>query len=380
MVIRRFLHLKNSFANLMEEENVHDECTKEDKFKAGKEASTSKSKFTTLDCDDDCDDDDDEVCMPDTMLGGLFCLGFKYNDNKRVFGFGLEQQEGAVGLTVKGSLKIVFEFGFRNREYFRGAKFDIKKFNETGDFALWRIKMRALLIQHGCEAALEVLPAYMEAQTKAELNKKAHKSSKAKGDDGEGLYVMGRTGRKDSRDDGDERTCSARLDHGFRMFIPHDTQLVENQTGRTVKKLRTDNDLKFCNWEFEQLCIESGVARHLAVVGMPQQNRLAECMNITLMDKTDQEDGDDEDARDQETDQTSNLTDYQLARDREPKTRTKPLRFRDESNMAAYAFVAAEEEDIHEPLTYQEAVACEDSSKWKVAMKEEMDSLRKNKT
>nr|GFD61411.1 retrotransposon protein, putative, Ty1-copia subclass [Tanacetum cinerariifolium] len=65
---------------------------------------------------------------------------------------------------------------------------------------------------------------------------------------------------------------------------------------------------------------------------------------------------------------------------REPRTRTKPLRFRDESNMAAYAFAAAEKEDTHEPLTYQEAVACEYSSKWKAAMKEEMDSLRKNKT
>ncbi|GJU23583.1 retrotransposon protein, putative, ty1-copia subclass [Tanacetum coccineum] len=97
-------------------------------------------------------------------------------------------------------------------------------------------------------------------------------------------------------------------------------------------------------------------------------------------DQTDQEDGDDEDAGDQETDQPPDLTDYQLVRDREPRTRTKPLRFRDESNMAAYAFVAAEEEDTHEPLTYQEAVACEDSSKWKAAMKEEMDSLRKNKT
>ncbi|GKD10648.1 retrotransposon protein, putative, ty1-copia subclass [Tanacetum coccineum] len=97
-------------------------------------------------------------------------------------------------------------------------------------------------------------------------------------------------------------------------------------------------------------------------------------------DQTDQEDGDDEDAGDQETDQPPDLTDYQLVRDREPRTRTKPLRFRDESNMAAYAFVAAEEEDTHEPLTYQEAVSCEDSSKWKAAMKEEMDSLRKNKT
>ncbi|GKF42184.1 retrovirus-related pol polyprotein from transposon TNT 1-94, partial [Tanacetum coccineum] len=52
----------------------------------------------------------------------------------------------------------------------------------------------------------------------------------------------------------------------------------------------------------------------------------------------------------------------------------------DESNMAAYAFAVAKEEDTHEPLTYQEAVACEDSSKWKAAMEEEMDSLRKNKT
>nr|GEX10475.1 retrovirus-related Pol polyprotein from transposon TNT 1-94 [Tanacetum cinerariifolium] len=41
-------------------------------------------------------------------------------------------------------------------------------------FGLWRIKMHALVIQHGCEAALEVLPADMEAQAKAELNKKAH--------------------------------------------------------------------------------------------------------------------------------------------------------------------------------------------------------------
>ncbi|GJX36313.1 retrovirus-related pol polyprotein from transposon TNT 1-94 [Tanacetum coccineum] len=54
------------------------------------------------------------------------------------------------------------------------AKFDIEKFDGTGDFWLWRIKMRVLLIQHGCEAALKVSPTDMEAQTKAKLNKKAH--------------------------------------------------------------------------------------------------------------------------------------------------------------------------------------------------------------
>nr|GEV03230.1 retrovirus-related Pol polyprotein from transposon TNT 1-94 [Tanacetum cinerariifolium] len=247
-------------------------------------------------------------------------------------------------------------------------------------------------------------------------------------------------------------------------------QLVENQTGRMVKKLRMDNVLEFCNREFDQLCIESRIARHLTVVGMPQQNKVAERMNRTHMDKvrcllvqsglpktfsseatctaaylinrspsraiekktpmemwsghpsdyemlrifcrvtylhdkqgkldlkavkyvllgylegvkgyrlyrlndespkivtsrnvvfnesvmykdtlkdsgvdqTDQEDSDDEDEGGQAIDQPPNLIDYQLVRDREPRTRTKPL-----------------------------------SSKWKDAMKEEMDSLKKNKT
>ncbi|GKA05101.1 retrovirus-related pol polyprotein from transposon TNT 1-94 [Tanacetum coccineum] len=44
-------------------------------------------------------------------------------------------------------------------------------------------------------------------------------------------------------------------------------------------------------------------------------------------DQTDQEDGNDEDAGDQETDQPPDLTNYQLVCDREPRTRTKPLRF-----------------------------------------------------
>ncbi|GKF77250.1 retrovirus-related pol polyprotein from transposon TNT 1-94, partial [Tanacetum coccineum] len=61
--------------------------------------------------------------------------------------------------------------------------------------------------------------------------------------------------------------------------------LVENQTGRTAKKLRMDNGLEFYNREFEQLCIESGIARHLIVAGTPQQNGVAERMNKTLMDK-----------------------------------------------------------------------------------------------
>ncbi|GJV37387.1 retrotransposon protein, putative, ty1-copia subclass [Tanacetum coccineum] len=60
---------------------------------------------------------------------------------------------------------------------------------------------------------------------------------------------------------------------------------VENQTRRMVKKLRTDNGLEFYNREFEQLCIESVISKHLTVTRTPQQNGVAERMNRTLMDK-----------------------------------------------------------------------------------------------
>nr|GEW37904.1 zinc finger, CCHC-type [Tanacetum cinerariifolium] len=77
---------------------------------------------------------------------------------------------------------------------------------------------------------------------------------------------------------------------GKRYFLSivndYSRRLVENQTGRTVKKMRTDNGLEFCNREFKQLCIESEIARHMSVVKTLQQNGLAERMNRTLMDKS----------------------------------------------------------------------------------------------
>ncbi|GKB34754.1 retrovirus-related pol polyprotein from transposon TNT 1-94 [Tanacetum coccineum] len=562
-----------------------------------------------------------------------------------------------------------------------GAKFDIEKFDGTGDFGLWRIKMRALLIQHGCEAAMEVLREvtgkttaagvwsklktlymtksmsnklylkkklytfYMPAGRKifehidefnkivldlanievkfkdedlalllltsiasyehfmdtllyereyltledvmATLNSKEIKErSKAKGDDGKRLYVRGRTDRRDSRqskgksksksrggrlkcyicqsEDHLKRNClknnrkkstgyvkkdeqpssngstydysevmivmraqallnwivdsgcsyhmTPRLDilfdflecdggsvqlatgsvrsksgkvkviNGSRVVlfgIRRDNcvysldgyamagelnasveekdslaqvwhkrlghiskaglQVLEKQFGK--KSLggiigRTDNGLEFCNREFKQLCVESGIARHLTVAGMPQQNGLAQCMNKTLMDKSpstaiekktpmetwsghpsdygmlrifgcatyphDKQGKlelraikcvllgypggvkgyrlyrlDDESPKiitsrnvvfnesvmykdtlkdsgvgaDKSVEELQgikklirlpDLIDYYLAQDREQRTRMKPLRFQNESNVAAYAFVAAE--------------------------------------
>lgn len=61
--------------------------------------------------------------------------------------------------------------------------------------------------------------------------------------------------------------------------------MVEKQTNRKVKKLRTDNGLEFCNDKFNQYCRKEGILRHLTVPGTPQQNGLAERMNRTLLER-----------------------------------------------------------------------------------------------
>ncbi|KAK9065390.1 hypothetical protein SSX86_016773 [Deinandra increscens subsp. villosa] len=61
--------------------------------------------------------------------------------------------------------------------------------------------------------------------------------------------------------------------------------LVENQTERKIKKLRTDNGLEFCNSEFNDFCKKHGIGRHLTIPGTPQQNGLAERMNRTLLER-----------------------------------------------------------------------------------------------
>ncbi|GKA44372.1 retrotransposon protein, putative, ty1-copia subclass [Tanacetum coccineum] len=273
-------------------------------------------------------------------------------------------------------------------------------------------------------------------------------------------------------------------------------QLVENQTGRKLKKLRTDNGLEFCNQEFNNLCKESGIARHLTVAGTPQQNGLAERMNRTLLNKVrclliqsglpdsfwaeatvtaaylinrspstalekktpmdlwsghpanyemlrifgcvayshvnqgnklsdtlkgagaadsekevefevelqgsrveptvDPHTGENPGNKDEEQDegpQQQNLDNYVLVRDRAKRTTTIPARYRDEGNislsrpsgskvddMAAYAFAIAEEEDTHEPITFQDAINLSEKDEWVCAMKEDMSSLKKNHT
>ena len=61
--------------------------------------------------------------------------------------------------------------------------------------------------------------------------------------------------------------------------------LIENQTDRKVKRLRTDNGLEYYSKEFDEICKEKGIARHKTIRHTPQQNGLAERMNRTLIEK-----------------------------------------------------------------------------------------------
>lgn len=57
------------------------------------------------------------------------------------------------------------------------AKFDVERFTGKNDFGLWRLKMRALLVQQGLHDALlgeKNLPSTMQEKKKIKLLEKAH--------------------------------------------------------------------------------------------------------------------------------------------------------------------------------------------------------------
>uniref|UniRef100_A0A2N9IUP8 CCHC-type domain-containing protein n=1 Tax=Fagus sylvatica TaxID=28930 RepID=A0A2N9IUP8_FAGSY len=57
---------------------------------------------------------------------------------------------------------------------------------------------------------------------------------------------------------------------------------VENQTGRKIKCLRTDNGTEYKDGDFLKFCEEHGIKRHFTVRKTPQQNGVAERLNRTI--------------------------------------------------------------------------------------------------
>ena len=70
----------------------------------------------------------------------------------------------------------------------------------------------------------------------------------------------------------------------FERFLEF-KDLVENQTDRKIKVLRTDNGEEFCGKEFDQFYKQHDIDRKNTTPYMPQQNGFLKRMNRTLMDK-----------------------------------------------------------------------------------------------
>src|SRR4051812_48430507 len=61
--------------------------------------------------------------------------------------------------------------------------------------------------------------------------------------------------------------------------------MVENQRGRKVKTLRSDNGGEYTSTEFKEYLARHGIKHQLSIPGRPEQNGVAERMNRTLMDR-----------------------------------------------------------------------------------------------
>nr|CAD41912.2 OSJNBa0033G05.13 [Oryza sativa Japonica Group] len=70
----------------------------------------------------------------------------------------------------------------------------------------------------------------------------------------------------------------------FNVFKEWKT-MVERQTERKVKILRTDNGMEFCSKIFKSYCKSEGIVRHYTVPHTPQQNGVAERMNRIIISK-----------------------------------------------------------------------------------------------
>ncbi|GJY17986.1 hypothetical protein Tco_0389477 [Tanacetum coccineum] len=72
--------------------------------------------------------------------------------------------------------------------------------------------------------------------------------------------------------------------------------------------------------------------------------------------------------------QTQNLIYYHLAHDREQHSTHELFSYREDSNEAAFVVAEAEKIYAHESLTFNNTVACEVISKWRAGLKGDMDA------
>ncbi|KAE8705938.1 hypothetical protein F3Y22_tig00110415pilonHSYRG00197 [Hibiscus syriacus] len=140
---------------------------------------------------------------------------------------------------------------------------------------------------------------------------------------------------------------------------------VELDSGNKIKCFRIDNGGEYTSEEFDDFCRKEGIKRQFTMVNTPQQNRVAERMNRTLLERT-----------------------RTMLRD----TNVEKSFWAEAVNIACYLVNRAPSTAIelktpmemwtedYEPSTYQEVINSSDTSLWMMAMQEEIEALHKNNT
>ncbi|GKA44668.1 hypothetical protein Tco_0737464, partial [Tanacetum coccineum] len=160
-------------------------------------------------------------------------------------------------------------------------------------------------------------------------------------------------------------------------------QEKEYQTGW---KIKTGNVLDSCNQRSTQQCMKSGVAKHLGVAGIQQQNRLVDETNMTLFAKVVlyrnmnfNKSGEYKKTFIGSGVGTGSMQvlhefEFKLARDRNQHLACELFGYREHSNEADFAVATVEKIYAHESLTFNNTIACEVISKWKAGLKDDMDA------
>jgi len=76
-------------------------------------------------------------------------------------------------------------------------------------------------------------------------------------------------------------TSWSRKSKVFQKFKEWKT-LVKNLTGQKVNVLRSDNGGEYTSKEFKDYLASKGIKHQLSIPGRPEQNGVAERMNLTL--------------------------------------------------------------------------------------------------
>ena len=61
--------------------------------------------------------------------------------------------------------------------------------------------------------------------------------------------------------------------------------LAENEIGKRLKCLRSDNGGEYCSNEFDSYCSHNGICIEKIAPGMPPKNGVSERMNRTTMER-----------------------------------------------------------------------------------------------